>query len=223
MKKVIRNKKFFTLNIVNWVLSITLCSFGVGLCTKANFGLSMIAAPPYIIHCFLRDSLTWYTQGTSEYIWEGLLIVITCIIVRHFRMKYVLSLVTAIVSGGVIDFWLWVLGGNGPYDSMPVRIATFVIGVLCIALAVAFVFRTTIPPQAYELVVSEVADKYGFDKSKTKLVNDIIMLAISVSLSWILTKTWTGVGVGTIISTFVNAPLIKFFGKGIDKIEKLGK
>lgn len=206
-------------NIIHWILSITLCSLGICLCTKASFGLSMIAAPPYIIHCFLRDTLPRYTQGTSEYVWEGVLIIVTCLAVRRFRPKYLLSLVTAVLSGFVIDFWLWLFGGNGVFGSMPLRIAAFVIGAALIALAVAFVFRTTLPPQVYELTVTEISDKYNLDKNKTKLANDIVMLIITVVLSRALTHAWTGVGIGTVIVTFANAPMIKLFGKAIDKVE----
>lgn len=207
-------------NAVNWFFGIVLCCLGVCFCTKASFGLSMIAAPPYIIHCFFRDYLPWYTQGTSEYIWQTVLIIITCMAVRKFRPKYLLSFLTAVLSGFIIDFWLWVLGGNGVYESMTARIIAFAGGSLLISLAVAFVFRTTFPPQSYELIVSEIAERYGFDKSKTKLVNDITMLAVTVVLARVLNHSWEGVGAGTVIATFLNAPLIRLFGKLIDKIEK---
>ena len=212
------NKK--AINFINWVLGIVLCCLGICFCTKAAFGLSMIAAPPYIIHCFFRDTLSWYTQGTSEYIWEALLIVVTCLAVRRFRPKYLLSLLTAVISGFIIDFWLWVLGGNGVYESPVIRIIAFIGGSLLISLAIAFVFRTTLPPQVYELIVSEISDKYHFDKSKTKLFNDIIMFVITIVLAMALNHSWTGVGIGTVIVTFTNAPMIKLFGKVIDKIEK---
>ena len=212
------NKK--AVNVINWILGITLCSLGVSLCTKAALGLSMIAAPPYIIHCFMREFLPWYTQGTSEYIWETVLLILTCIAVRRFKPKYLLSFLTAVISGFVIDFWLMILGGNGMYESLAIRIIAFIFGSLIISIAIAFVFRTTLPPQVYELLVSEISERYNIDKSKTKWINDILMLVITVVLSRVLTHSWTGVGIGTIIVTVVNAPLINFFGKIIDKIEK---
>lgn len=209
-------------NVIHWILGISLCCLGICFCTKASLGLSMIAAPPYIIHCFLRGTLPWYTQGTSEYVWQTLIIIVTCIAVRKFKPKYLLSFLTAIISGFIIDFWFLLLGGNGMYESMPARIIAFVGGSAIISLAIAFIFRTTLPPQAYELVVSEIAEKFNLDKSKTKLVNDIVMLVITVVLARVLTHSWTGVGIGTVIVTFTNAPLIKFFGKIIDKVEKNG-
>ena len=50
-------KKISRMNEIAWVIGIAGCALGVCLCTKANFGLSMIAAPPYIFHIALRDRL----------------------------------------------------------------------------------------------------------------------------------------------------------------------
>ncbi len=204
-------------NVVSWVLGMVLCSLGVCFCTKAGFGLSMIGAPPYIIHVWLRDKFAWYTQGTSEYVWEALLLVITIIIVRRFKWKYLLSFVTAVLLGIMIDGWLFVLGGNSVYESWTARIIAFVAGTLITALAIAFYFRTTLPLQVYELTVTEISDRYGFETSKVKWVNDIIFLLIAVLLAFLLTHSPAGIGVGTVIVTFVNAPLINVFGKLIDK------
>ena len=207
-------------NVINWVLSLLLCSLGICLCTKANFGLSMISAPPYIIHCFMRDTFSWFTQGTSEYVWETVLLVIMCLIVRRFHPKFLLSFVTAVIMGFLIDFWFIPLGGNAVYESMAVRIITFIIGAVIISLAIAFVFRTTLPPQVYELIVCEISDRFHIDQNKIKWSNDMIMLALTVVLARVLNHSWTGIGVGTVIVTVVNAPMINIFGRIIDKVEK---
>ncbi len=205
-------------NILFWCLGIVLCTLGISLCTKGNLGLSMIAAPPYILHLWLRDNLTWFTQGTAEYIWQAVLLVITCLIVRRFRFRYLLSFVTAIISGFVIDAWLSVLGGNGAYAGMPARIAAFAAGTIITAAAIAMFFRTTLPLQVYELVVTEIAERYRINKDKVKQWNDIVMLVISLAFALILTGGFNGVGVGTIIITLVNATLIRLFGKLLDRI-----
>lgn len=205
-------------NILFWCLGIVLCTLGISLCTKGNLGLSMIAAPPYILHLWLRDSFSWFTQGTAEYVWQAVLLVITCLIIRRFRFRYLLSFVTALISGFVIDGWLTVLGGNGAYAGMPARIAAFAAGTVITAAAIAMFFRTTLPLQVYELVVTEIADRYHIDKDKVKQWNDIVMLVISLAFALILTGGFNGVGVGTIIITLVNATLIRLFGKLLDRI-----
>ena len=210
-------KKISKMNEVSWVLGIVLCALGVSLCTKANFGLSMIAAPPYIFHIWLRDLFPWFTQGTAEYVWQCVLLVIMCIAVRKFRPKYLLSFGTAVISGFNLDFWFFLFGGNGEYEELWQRIIAFAVGETVTALAIAFIFRTTLPVQIYELAVCEIADRIGLDKNKVKMANDALMLVLSIVLSLVLTGGLVGFGIGTIIITLVNAPMIAFFGKLLDK------
>ncbi len=210
-------KKISRMNEIAWVIGIAGCAFGVCLCTKANFGLSMIAAPPYIFHVALRDRLPWYTQGTSEYIWQGALLLVMCLVTGRFRWKYLLSFGTAVISGLCIDSWFLLLGGNGAYGSLGVRIAAFVFGAVITSLSIAFVFRTSWPIAIYELLVREIADRFRLNINKVKLGNDIVMLLLSVVLAFALTGGFHGFGPGTILITFINAPLIAFFGKVIDQ------
>lgn len=211
-------KKITKMNEAAWVLGIVFCSLGVALCTKANFGLSMIAAMPYIIHIKMISFFPWYSQGTSEYIWQGILLVIMCLSVRKFKVKYLLSFAAAVIFGFAVDMWLGILGGNGAYERMAVRVIAFIIGESVTALAVAFYFRTDMPLQMYELFVVEIADTYKLDRNKVKFCNDAAMLVLSVAAALLLNKSFAGLGAGTVIITLVNAYLIKKFGELLDKI-----
>jgi len=201
-------------------MGILLANLGVCFCTKANFGISMIGASPYIIHVWLRDKWEWFTQGTSEYVWEGIILIITCLIVRQFKKRYLLSFGTAVITGFVMDGWFILLSGNGAYESMVARVIAFAGGTVLTSMGVAFFFHSTMPMQVYELLVKEVSTRYNKDLNKVKYVNDIALLIIAIVLSFALTKKFTGIGIGTIIITFVNAPLIKVFRKLIDKVEQ---
>ncbi len=211
-------RKIGKMNEMAWLAGVLLCSLGVSLCTKAGFGLSMIAAPAYIIHYKMVNYFLWYSQGTSEYVFQGIMLVIMCIAIKKFKLRYLLSFATALVSGFAIDGWLYLLSGNGVYEAMPMRIAAFALGELLTGLAVAFYFRTDMPLQIYELFVKEIAEKFGFPTTKVKLINDICMLAFSVCLTIVLNHSLVGIGIGTVIITVVNAPLISMFGRLLDKV-----
>jgi len=206
-----------TKNAAHWVVGLLLINLGVAFCTKSNLGLSMIGAPPYILHVWLRDSYPSFTQGTAEYFVEFVVLVIFCLIVRRFKPAYPLSFAAGVLSGFIIDGWLFVLGGNGAYASLGMRIASFVIGMTTTAAGIAFIFRTTLPKAVYETAVAEISDKYSLNINRVKQVFDYTMLAIALTLSFTLTGKLTGIGVGTVIITFANAPLINLFGKYIDK------
>ena len=211
-------KKIGKMNEAAWVIGIFVCSLGVCLCTKADFGLSMIAAPPYILHYALRDFWPWFTQGGAEYVWQAVLLIGMCLAVRRFRWRYLLSFAAAFVAGKSIDLWFVLLGGTGVYGSMAVRIVAFILGELLTSVAIAFVFRTSWPVQIYELLVREIADRYSFDINRVKMANDISLFVLSAVLALVLTGGFHGFGVGTVIITAVNAPLIALCGKLIDRI-----
>ena len=210
-------KKIGKMNELAWVLGIVLCALGVALCTKANFGLSMIAAPAYILHRKISEVLPWFTQGVSEYIWQFIWLVLTALIVRRFRVRYFLCFGTAVLFGLTLDGWLLLLGGGTPYTPLGMRIAVFVLGINVTALSIALFFRTKLPPEVYELTVAEVADRYKLPISRVKFAYDAVMLTISVILAPLLLHGFVGIGIGTVVTTLVNATLITFYGKILDR------
>ena len=210
-------KKISKMSELAWVIYLLLCSLGVVLCTKANFGLSMLAAPPYILHVVLSKYWPFFTQGMSEYLFQAFVMAIICIIVKKFRVRYLLSLTTSVIFGFIIDLWILILGGNGAYAQLWQRIVAFIVGEGLIGFAVAFGFNTYLPAQIGELVVTEISSTYNFKLHKVKLVADLTYLVVAIVLSLTLTHAFTGIGVGTVVITLINSPLINGSGKLIGK------
>ncbi len=211
-------KKISKMNETAWIIGTILCALGRVLGTKSGFGLSMIGAPPYIIHLKLAEKYPFFTQGTSEYVFQALLLVIVCAMLKKFKIKYLFSFITAVVLGIVIDGWLLVLGGNSVCDALWLRTLCFVLGELFTALSIAFLFRTSLPLQMYEVFVVEFASKFNIKNDTVKLWFDAAMLILSVVLALTLNRNLEGIGIGTIIITVVNAPLIMYSGKLLDRV-----
>ncbi len=207
-------------SLLNWLLGNIICSLGVALSTKADFGLSMIGACPYIIHVWLRDSFAWFTQGTAEYFVEAAVLIAACVIIRRFRLSYLLNFLEALVIGAAIDIWFGLMGGNMPFEALNIRIAAFVLSILITALGVAFFFRTDMPLQTYDFAVIKIAERYGIAEKKVKFCNDITMLAVDIALALGLTGRLTGIGIATFISALVNSAVINMWGSLIDRVQK---
>lgn len=207
-------------SVLNFILGTVFCALGVSLCTKSGFGLSMIGAPPYILHVWLSQYWPFFTQGTAEYVVQAVMLILTVIIVRRFKWRYLLCFATAVLCGLCIDGWLFLLGGNGLWGSLAARIVSLAAGLVITAFAIACFFRTDLPLQVYELLVAEVSDRYSKDTAKVKFIYDMCMLVLALALSLLLTGKLTGIGIGTVLAPLVNAPLISVFGRLIDKIEK---
>lgn len=209
----------------NWLFGMIFVSLGVAICSKADLGVSMIAAPPFILQEAISPYWSGLTVGTMEYFFQGFLLLVLCLTVQRVRIKYLFSFAVAFLYGLLLDLWLMFLGRD-PFGAVWLRWIMLIVGDCVTALGVACFFRTYLPLQVYELFVSEVADRYRFPVAKTKLVYDLASLAVSVilafcihldaaSFDWskIYSTAYHYIGAGTVVTSLINAPIIAFFGK----------
>lgn len=218
---------------IYWLLGIMLISIGVSICKKADLGVSMIAAPAFIIYELTSEAVPFFTVGVVEYIVQAFFALLLCAVVGKVKISYLLSIVVGVIYGYVLDLWLMVFGTE-PFEQIWLRYIMLIVGDIVIATGVACFFRTYLPIQSYDIFVKEVSLRYGLKVNRFKLVYDVGLLAISVVLALVVfddlkTFNWAEIyktsfhslGLGTLITTFINAPLITIIGKGLDKV--LGK
>ncbi len=211
-------KKIMRMNEVYWLLGNILCAVGIALCTKSGLGLSMIAAPPFILNQYLVHFSPFFTQGACEYILQAFLLLVMCMLTGKFRFKYLLSFATAFIFGNMVDLSLWFCGGQAVYDSLVLRIIAFAVSEIIVSLAIACYFRTSLPLCVYELFVVAVADRFKRPSHRIKMIFDYFMLTLSIALTLLLFGGFVGIGVGTIILTLVNSHLIRLWGIVLDKL-----
>ena len=213
-----------------WVMGILIIALGVAICSKADLGVSMIAAPAFVLHEALSNSITWLSVGVVEYVIQGIILIVLCLLVRKFNWRFLLSFVVAVLYGYAIDMFLWLLSGIS-FDTVAIRWVMLIVGDLVTAFGVACFFRTYMPLQVYELFVSELSSKFHFSVSKTKWGFDLSLLVVSVVLAFTLFgdvatfdfttigyASFHSIGLGTLVTTAINSPLITLFVKLIDKV-----
>ena len=87
-----------------WLLGILFVALGVAICDKANLGVSMIAAPAFIISEALSPISTFFSVGASEYLIQGLLLLLMCAIIRKFLLDRALTLFDTDFFNGILAF-----------------------------------------------------------------------------------------------------------------------
>ena len=211
-----------------WLFGIVFVALGVAICSKADLGVSMIAAPAFIVHSFLAQYFHWLTVGVVEYIIQGIMLVLLCCIIRRFHWKYLLAFAVAIIYGYTLDLCMWLLR-SVELTAVWQRWCMLIVGDVVTAFGVACFFRTYMPLQVYELFVAEIADCFRFSINKTKSAYDISLLILSILLAVFLFDdvadfAWSSIGkasyhhigLGTILTTMINAPIITVSGHLID-------
>jgi uncharacterized membrane protein YczE len=207
-----------------WITGLLLCPLGVTLATNAGFGVSMIEAPVYILYLKLSSLFSWFTFGMAQYVLQGIALLILCLSIRKFKWRYLLSFGTAVLFGLILDGWRLILG-HSQYTDLYTRIICCALGIIITSFAVACFFRTEFPQEVWDLFVKEFAITYKINMTRVKWVYDITSLAVAALLMFLFFRkiVWSAIGIGTIITTFINAPLIGFMGKLIDKLISVEK
>lgn len=202
-----------------YILGLTLIAVGVVFMEKANFGVSMIVAPAYILFKFLSNYLPFFTFGMAEYILQALLIILLIIILRKFKVAYILSFLTALLYGLILDS-LMVVGNYLPASNILLRILYYILGMTITASGVALQFKTYLPQEAYELFVKEISTSKKIDIHKFKTCYDLFSLFFGIALSFVFFGfgDFVGVKLGTIICASINGFIIGLFTKLYDNL-----
>ena len=201
---------------IAYVFAILFIALGVALAAKAGFGVSMIAAPTYTFHLWLSQYTNIITLGTLDYIFQGMVITATVIIVRKFKISYLFSFATSVFSGLAIDFCFWVVAPLSA-ETFAARIIFFCASVISCAFGVSCIFHAYVSPAGHELFVKEVSSHFGKDIHKIKTGYDVSFLILSVVLNLLLFRGFVGIGIGTLITALANGPLIAVFARFLEK------
>lgn len=192
-----------------YVLGLVIMAFAASFTEKANFGMSMVVAPAYILHLKLSQTLPWFTFGVAEYCLQGVLVLLTVIIMRRFKNGYFFSFITAILYGTLLDLAMNLIAPL-PADAFAIRVVWYILGTVLCSFAVSLFFHTYISPEAYELIVKEIAAKFGWNINRVKTVYDCTSTVIGVVMSFAFFGfgVFEGVKLGTVICALVNGVLI---------------
>lgn len=191
---------------------------GAACMERADFGMSMVVAPAYLVHLEIAKFWPLFSFGLAEDVLQSVLLIVMCLIIRRFRAPYLFSFVTAVIYGVMLD------GAVALVHLIPVTIGVRLLmyfgGMTLASAGVAFFCRTYIAPEVYELFVETVARKYGMTFHHMKMIYDIVSCVISLLLSFAFFGwgRFVGVGWGTVGCALVNGPLIGLFTKLYDRV-----
>ena len=87
-------KKLCISSEVTYALAIILLALAVAMLTAADFGISMVVAPAYL----LSLKVGVITFGQAEYIIQAGVFILLCLVIRKFKPIYLMSFVTCLFT-----------------------------------------------------------------------------------------------------------------------------
>jgi uncharacterized membrane protein YczE len=201
-----------------YLIGIIALALGTAFMEKADFGVSMVVAPAYLLYLKLSLVFPFVTFGMAEYTLQAFLLIVLSFVLRRFRVSYLFSFVTAVLYGFTLDgcmAWVALI----PADAIVVRLFLFFSGMLVCAAGVSLLFHTYIAPEVYELAVKEISAKFGFNIVRVKTLYDCASCLMALLLSFTFFGLWhfEGVKLGTIFCALVNGTIIGLFSRCFER------
>ena len=201
-----------------YLLGLLLLAIGTALMETADFGMSMIVAPAYLLHLKLSQIWPFFSFGMAEYLFQAVLMIVLVLALRRFRWSYLVSILTAVLYGLMLDGCM-ALAAQIPGGGMALRFACYIVGMVACSAGVALLFNSYISPEVYELFVKELSLKYGVKIAYVKTAYDLASCALAVILSFAFFGFghFEGVKWGTVACAAVNGWIIGGFAAAFDK------
>ena len=181
-----------------YIIGIITLASGTALMERADFGMSMVVAPAYLIYLKISEYFSWFSFGMAEYCFQAFLILVLAIILRGFKRKYLFSFITAFIYGNILDVMMKVVG-LVPANGIMLRAGLYAAGLVVCAIGVSL-----------ELFVKEISSEFGFNINKTKTVYDCCSCLVAVILSFLFMGFlhFEGVKTGRILCAVINGWVI---------------
>lgn len=202
-----------------YALGIVILALGTAFMEKANLGMSMVVAPAYLLHLKISQFFPAFTFGMAEYVFQALLIIALCFVMKKAKLSYLFSFVTAVIYGFTLDLAMLLIRPLAA-EGLALRIALYLLGMVLGSIGVAFLFHTYIAPEAYELFVKELSAKHGLRIDRVKTVYDLCSCLLAIILSFAFFGLWhfEGVKLGTVFCALINGFMIGLFNKMLEAI-----
>lgn len=202
---------------LSYIFGLFILALGTAFMEAANFGVSMVVAPAYLVHLKLSQFLPFFTFGMAEYTLQAVLLILLILVLRQFRLSYLFSFVTAVLYGLILDLNMLFVALI-PGESVAVRVIFYFGGMLLCAAGVSMLFHTYISPEVYELFVKEASAKYHINIDKFKTAYDCISCVVAILMSFLFFGFghFEGVKWGTVVCALLNGWLIGCWSRLFD-------
>ena len=199
-----------------FVIGLVLLAFGTALTAYGDFGISMVVAPAYILHLKVSEFLPFFSFGMAEYVLQAIVLLLMIVLLRKFRLVWLLSFVTAVLYGLILDASMLLMALLP--DIFALRLVIYILGALVCDVGISLLFRTYLPPEVYELFMKNLARKFGKPVSTVKTVYDCVSMAVAIAMSLLFFGAFRGIGIGSVICALINGALIRAFTRLSDRM-----
>ena len=202
-----------------FILSLFINTLGIVLITKSALGTCSISTLPFVLSLYFPLSF-----GTLTFLMNIGFIIIQYLLLgkKGFPPVQWCQLLINIVFGPAIDFWMYVFS-DLVNPSLPVGLLCVVLGSMTLAFGICLEVACQLLLVPSEGIVRAIAITKGWRLGSMKNAFDASIACCSCLLSNLLggLGTFTGIGLGTLLSAIMVGRFVNFFNSHVPFIKKL--
>ena len=138
------------------------------------------------------------TAGRWITIIQILFIIGAMIVSKRIKVSHMLSFVTVIILGLLIDLFEFLIAPIVP-SGLIARLIIILVSCVFMSTGVNFLLLSKYPPIPDLFLMNEMYMKYKISVGKTKMIIDIACVSIASILSYFVLHDFIHVGIGTVI------------------------
>ena len=191
------------IRILFYLIGLFLMGFGVTLTIKADLGAGAWDA----LNVGLSNKIG-LTVGSWVIIIGIVLMFLNAFIVNG--KPKLLALVTILLIGFSVDFWLMAVMGNFQYELIIHKVLSLIGGIVFIAIGVAMYLQTKFPANPIDQLMISLHERFQLNFMVAKTIGEVSALILAFFLQG-------PIGIGTIIITFLIGPIIQYINIPVSK------
>lgn len=200
-------------------VGLALVAVGVALSIISDLGTAPISCPPYVLSLWGGLTVGEYTA-----LMHLTFIILQVILLRkRFRAENLMQIPAALVFGALTDLTIWATGWIVAQAYVG-KFALMVLSVLITALGISIEVRCKAWMLAGEMTVAAIADVSGFKFRNVKIAFDMLLVLVTVGISWFVFGNLLGDGnvvvirEGTLISALCTGLAMKFMDPLVERL-----
>ncbi|WP_226669974.1 YczE/YyaS/YitT family protein [Metabacillus litoralis] len=191
------------IRIAFYLIGLFLMGFGVSLTIKADLGAGAWDA----LNVGLSNAMG-LTVGSWVIIIGILLIFVNAVIVKGKPKLF--ALITILLIGFSVDFWLMFVMNSVEIGSLVSRILALISGIIFIAVGVAMYLQTKFAANPIDQLMLSLHERFKMNFMVAKTLGEVSALVLAFMLQG-------PIGVGTIIITFLIGPFIQYLNGPVSR------
>ncbi|MFA5562225.1 MAG: DUF6198 family protein [Eubacteriales bacterium] len=193
-------KRYMVFFVATYLLTL-----GIVLTSRGDMGTSPISTLPYIFSLKF-PSLSF---GTWSFLWNILMLLSQVLIRRrHFKLIQLMQVPLVLLFSLLLDLNNFLLSAVSA-DTFVGRVGLTLLGCLVLGLAVALTVEADVLMTTGEAATKAIADQWHFSFSSVKVVFEVCLFGAGVGLSFGFFGTLHGVGLGTLLTALLTAPVVR--------------